>query len=100
MICSKGIEMKLIQILAIAAALAVTAPAQNANSANQNSGSTAQPKTSDAQKKTAAAKDTKTAPGTPIKVTVPKDTKKGAATAQKPAGSKPSASTSGNSQAA
>jgi len=65
--------MKLIQILAIAAALAVSAPAQNTN---QNSGSSAQPKTSDAQKKTS--------PGTSIKVTVPKETKTGAAV-QKPA---------------
>lgn len=66
--------MKLIQVLAIAAALAVSAAAQNTNSAN----STAQPKTTDAQKKDAQKKDSKTAPGTPIKVTTPKDAKTGA----------------------
>ncbi|PYP90611.1 MAG: hypothetical protein DMG65_10890 [Candidatus Angelobacter sp. Gp1-AA117] len=82
--------MKLIQILAIAAALAVSAAAQNTNSAN----STAQPKTSDAQKKDTQKKDNKTTPGTPIKVTTPKDTKTGA-TAQKSAAGGNSQSKSG-----
>jgi hypothetical protein len=71
--------MKLIQIFAIAAALAVTASAQEQNSSSQKPDPSAQPKVvekkSDAKKKsekTAGAKDSKPSATTPIQVTVPK----------------------------
>ena len=84
--------MKLIQIFALAVALAVTAMAQTTNSTPQNTGSTAKPKTSDTQKpKPAAGNGSKSSADTSkIQVTVPKDTKT-ATKAGTPATQKPAA---------
>ncbi len=83
--------MKLIQIFAIAATLAITASAQEQNPTSQNAAPTTQPKVvekkTDTRKKsdkTAAGKDAKPSATTPIQVTVPQSgSKPGSAPAVK-----------------
>jgi Tfp pilus assembly protein PilP len=91
----KGIEMKLIQILALAIAIATVATAQNPSATSQGkasptptpaaaakTGGTAQPAT----KKAAGQSGTKTSAGTPAKATTEKSAAaKGASASSKPA---------------
>src|SRR5579885_1737098 len=83
--------MKLIQIFAIAATLAITASAQEQNPTSQNAAPTTQPKvvekktdTRKKSEKTAAGKDAKPSATTPNQVTVPQSgSKPGSAPAAK-----------------